>query len=70
MTVLLNNKILLSSIKKETLAQMFSCKFLCKPFFYRTPLVAASDKTLRFLQKLPKINFIKLYFMVGVRIFF
>ena len=33
-------------IKKETLAQVFSCKF-CeiskKTFFYRTPLVAASD---------------------------
>ena len=35
------------SIKKETLAQVFSCEF-CKIsksiFFYRTPLVAASVK--------------------------
>ena len=33
-------------IKKETLAQVFSCefaKFLRTPFFYRTPLVAASE---------------------------
>ena len=34
-------------IKKETLAQVSSCKFceICKnTFFYRTPLVAASDQ--------------------------
>ena len=34
-------------IKKETLAQVFSCEF-CKisknTFFYRTPLVTASEK--------------------------
>ena len=33
-------------IKKETLAQMFSCEFceiLKNTFFYRTPLVATSD---------------------------
>ena len=38
----------LQLIKKETLAQMFSCNF-CEisknTFFYRTPLVAASDMT-------------------------
>ena len=38
----------LQLIKKETLAQVFSCDF-CEisksTFFYRTPLVAASDMT-------------------------
>ena len=38
----------LQFIKKETLAQIFSCNF-CEisknTFFYRTPLVAASDMT-------------------------
>ena len=32
-------------IKKETLAQMFSCEF-CNLFKNRTPLVAASDNTI------------------------
>ena len=48
-----------SFIKKETLAQVFSCKFCEIPkntFFYRTPLVAASKnftlKILKFFRKL------------------
>ena len=45
-------------IKKETLAQVFSCQF-CEisknSFFYRTPLMAASGITLKILEK-PKGN--------------
>ena len=41
---------LINSIKKETLAQVFSCKF-CEisknTFFHRTPLVAASGSVLK-----------------------
>ena len=32
-------------IKKETLAQVFSCEFSKNTFFYRTPLVVASAKS-------------------------
>ena len=42
-----------SFIKKETLAQVFSCEF-CEisknTFFYRTPLVAASEYYAMFIK--------------------
>ena len=43
-------------IKKETLAQMFSCEFyeiFKNTFFYRTPLVAASKFVTDYSPRLP-----------------
>ena len=51
-------------IKKETLAQMFSCEF-CKisknTFFYRTPSIATSEASYFYLSFLPYLHQTRFY---------
>ena len=53
-----------SFIKKETLAQMFSCEF-CEisknTFFYRTPSVATSEASYFYLSFLPYLHQTRFY---------